>query len=105
MIIICLMFEALCLFNLGFAKDLKYFSNFKPGPRIIGPESEITDFVTVTNNDPVTILPDEFTICSSLFIEIMTTMQNIIQVMKEDGTHWFSISYEPIRCALYFIET
>ena len=62
----CLMFQALCLFNLGFAKDLKYFSNFKPGPLNYGPESVVTDYVTMTN-DPMSNLPNEFTICSSLF--------------------------------------
>ena len=88
-----LMFVAF-LFNPGIAKDLIYFSNFKPGPVKFGPESLVTDFVTMTN-DPETNLPDQFTICSSLFIEAMTTMQNIFQIMKEDGTHWFAISYDP----------
>ena len=88
-----LMFVAF-LFNPGIAKDLIYFSNFKPGPVKFGPESLVTDFVTITN-DPGIDLPDKFTICSSLFIEVMTTMQNIIQILKEDGTHWFQISYEP----------
>ena len=91
-----LMLGALCLFNLGSAKELKYLSNFKPGPVINGPELVVTDFVTMTNN-PVSNLPDAFTICSSLYIEFMTTLQNIIQIMKEDGTHWFSISYDPAR--------
>ena len=83
---------ALYLFNLGIAKDLKYFSNFKPGPIIIGPESVVTDFVTMTS-DSVSNLPNAFTICSSQFIEVMTSLQSIIQIMKEDGTQWFSISY------------
>ena len=82
------------LFNPGDAKDLKYFSNFKPGPLIFGPESVVTDFVTIAN-DPGIDLPDKFTICSSLFIEVMTTAQNIIEILKENGTHWFSISYDP----------
>ena len=76
-----LMFVAF-LFNPGNAKDLKYFSNFKPGPIIFGPESVVTDFVTITN-DPGIDLPDKFTICSSLFIEVMTTMQNIIQILNQ----------------------
>ena len=84
---------ALYLFNLGIAKDLKYFSNFKPGPIITGPDSAITDFVTMTSNS-VSDLPIDFTICTSIFIEVLTTMQNIIQILKEDGTPWFSISYD-----------
>ena len=86
---------ALCFLNLIFAKDLKYFSNFKPSAAIIvGRESAVTDFVTMTNSPD---LPNEFTICNSLFIEVMTSMQNIVTVMKKDGTHWFSISYEVAR--------
>ena len=88
---------ALWVFNLIFAKDLKYFSNFKPSAAIIvGRESAVTDFVTMTNS-PESDLPNEFTICNSLFIEVMTSMQNIVTVMKKDGTHWFSISYEVAR--------
>ena len=88
---------ALFVFNLIFAKDLNYFSNFKPSSGVlVGRESVVTDFVTMTNN-PGSDLPNEFTICSSLFIGIMTSMQNIVQILKKDGTHWFSISYAPIR--------
>ena len=91
-----LMLGALCLFNLGFAKELEYFSNFKPGPIKNGPESVVTDYVTMTN-DPMSNLPNEFTICSSLFIEVLTTVQNIFTIMKDEHTQWFEISYEPIR--------
>ena len=93
---ICLI-GALCVFNLIFAKDLKYFSNFKPSSSVlIGRESVVTDFVTMTNN-PESDLPNEFTICTSLFIGIVTSMQNIVQILKKDGTHWFSISYDSSR--------
>ena len=101
---------ALCLFNLIFAKDLKYFSNFKPSSSIlVGRESAVKDFVTITNN-PGSDLPNEFTICSSLFIGIVTSMQNIFQILKKDGTHWFSMSYDPTRSStreeiIYCIQT
>ena len=91
-----LMLGALCLFNLGFTKELEYFSNFKPGPIRNGPESVVTDFVTMTN-DPGSNLPDAFTICSSLYIDFLTTLQNIFHIMKEDGTPWFAISYAVTR--------
>ena len=89
---------AICFFNLIFAKDLKYFSNLKPsaGIAVVGLESAVTDFVTLTNS-PGSDLPNEFTICNSLFIEFMTSMANIVAVMKKDGTHWFSISYATNR--------
>ena len=91
-----LMLGALCLFNLGFAKELEYFSNFKPGPIKNGPESVVTDFVTMTK-DPGSNLPDAFTICSSLYIDFMTTVQNIFHITKEDGTPWFAVSYAGTR--------
>ena len=84
------------LLNLLFAQDLKYFSNFKPGSSItLGDESAVTDFVMMTNK-PGFDLPNEFTICTSIIIEIMTTMQHIVTIMKKDGTHWFSISYTTV---------
>ena len=83
------------LFSLTFAQDLKYFSNFKPTSNIIvGSESIVTDFVTMTNKPGLTF-PNEFTICTSLFIDIMTVLQNIVQILRKDGTPWFSISYQP----------
>ena len=97
-----LMFVAF-LFNPGNAKELKYFSNFKPGPIIIGPDSAVTDFVTMISNS-VSDLPNDFTICTSIFIEVMSTLQNMFQILKEDGTYWFSISYDPIRHALMFCQ-
>ena len=89
---------AICFFNLIFAKDLKYFSNFKPsaGIAVVGRESAMTDFVTLTNS-PGSVLPNEFTICTSLFIEFMTSNANIVAVMKRDGTQWFAIWYEATR--------
>ena len=88
---------ALCFFHFIFAKDMKYFSNFKPSAGIIvGRESAVTDFVTLTNS-PGSDLPNEFTICNSLFIEVMTSLQNIVALLKKDGTHWFSISYDASR--------
>ena len=81
------------MFNLIFAKDLKYFSIFKPSSNIIvGQESVVTDFAVMMTNKPGSDLPNEFTICTSVFIELI--MPQIIQIMKNDGTPWFSISYQ-----------
>ena len=85
--------SSLCLFNLIYAKDLKYFSNFKPGPLQVGRESVVTDYVTLTN-DLGSNLPNEFTVCTSLFVDIVTTTQSIFQLMKKDGTAWFFIYYD-----------
>ena len=81
------------MFNLIFAKDLKYFSIFKPSSNIIvGHESIVTDFVVMMTKKPGSDLPNKFTICTSVFIELI--MPNIIQILNEDGTPWFSISYQ-----------
>ena len=86
------MFVALCLFDLALAKDMKYFSNVKPGPLQVGRESVVKDFVTIENN-PLSNLPNEFTICTSLFIDIVKSSQYLFEILKKDGTHWFSIAY------------
>ena len=88
-----LIFIVFFLFKLVSAGDLKYFSSFKPGPRVVGPESVVKNFVTIANN-PGSDLPNEFTICTSLFIEIMTTSQYLFEILKKDGTHWYSLSYD-----------
>ena len=76
-----------------YSKDMVYFSTFKPGPYPYGQESQISDYLTI-EKDPVSSLPDKFTICSSLFLNLMTTVKNIIQIFKEDGTHWFNLSID-----------
>ena len=78
------------------AEELKYFSNFKPGNMVLGKESLMTDYVTIAN-DPISNLPDKFTICTSLFIDVMTTDKSIVQIYKEDGTHWFQIALNVLR--------
>ena len=95
-----------------YAKEMKYWSNFKPG-LIYGHESLMTDYVTIAN-DPVSNLPDKFTVCSSLYIDLMTTIKNVVQIYKEDGTHWFNLSFEVFdvlrmrtkseRLVLYFMK-
>ena len=93
-VVMHLMFIAFCLFNLCIAKDLKYFSNFKSGRVAVGPESVVKHFVTLEENPDVSDLPNEFTICTSQFIEIMTSSQYLFEILKKDATHWFSIAYE-----------
>ena len=93
-----LLFQVLGLFNLICAKESKYLSNFKPGTDFttVGPESVVTDYVTIAN-DPLSNLPNAFTICSSLFIEVFTTVQNMIQMYNENGTHWFHFGLDVER--------
>ena len=78
------------------AKQLDYFSNFNDGSLVYGEESTMTDYVTLTN-DPRANLPESFTVCSSLFIKFMLTKNNFIEILKEDGTHWFQMDIEHLR--------
>merc|ERR1719300_1860437 len=83
--------------SLGIAKEISYFSNFNKGNLIFGEEEfKIPDFVTLVD-DPISDFPNDFTICSSLYIKFMTTKNNVIEIMKKDGTHWFQIDLEHLR--------
>ena len=84
------------LLTLGNTKEISYFSNFNNGNLIFGEESKIPDFVTLAD-DPKSDFPNDFTICSSLYIKFMTTKNNVIEIMKKDGTHWFQIDLEHLR--------
>ena len=87
------LFELFCIISLvSCVKKIEYLSNFKDGNIVYGQESLMTDYVTVAS-DPNPNLPNQFTVCSSLFINFKTTKSNFIQVYKKDGTHWFELSF------------
>ena len=82
----------LFLFNSFYlASSETYLSNFKFEIPVIGYESLIKDFVSL-NNDPKANLPDSFTVCSSVFIKFWRTDISIIEMLKEDGSHWFHMN-------------
>ena len=79
-----------------FAKKLTILSSSKPndGNIIYQEGSPVIDYVNVTiANDPISNLPEQFTVCNSLFIDFMTTTKNVVQIYKEDGTHWFHLGF------------
>ena len=78
------------------AKQLDVVTNFNDGSLVYGEESTMTDYVTLAN-DPKANLPESFTVCSSLFIKFMLTKNNFIEILKEDGTHWFQMDLEHLR--------
>ena len=82
-----------CLFSIVITKDIRYFSTIKPGV-IHGKETLITDYLTIGQDPNNSSLPDEFTICSSLLIDVMTTTKNIFHIYKRDGTPWFNLGFE-----------
>ena len=87
-----LMLLYLCIRSLGAVTDLKYFSTFKYGSVVYGPETNIKDYITLAN-DPIGNLPAAFTICSSIFIKFWTTEASFVEMYKEDETHWFLIQF------------
>ena len=86
----------LSLFFIHKFYSLQYYSNFNDGKLLFGIESTIVDYVTLAN-DPKENLPNDFTICTSLYIKYMTTKNNIFELYKEDGSHWFQMDIEHLR--------
>ena len=72
-------------------KTLKIFSSHNFGPTLFGPRPQIKDYVTLVN-DPKSQLPNMFTICSSVFLDFITSETHFIEILKEDGSHWFDVS-------------
>ena len=71
-----------------FTKEVKYFTNYKPVV-IFGEESLIKDYVTLSQ-DPISNLPARFTICSSLYLDRISTTPNVFQLYNENGKPWFN---------------
>ena len=70
---------------------LKYYSNFKFEKLVFGPEDVVVDYLTLAE-DPKGNLPESYTTCSSVFVEFATTTIAIIQMLKQDGTPWYSLA-------------
>ena len=74
--------------NIGLSMSLQYFTNFKFEKIIFGGEHLIKDYVTLAN-DPTGNLPDSYTVCTSVFVKYSTSDVNIIEMLKQDGSHWY----------------
>ena len=72
-------------------KTLKIFSSHNFGPTLYGPKPQIKDYVTLVN-DPKSNIPHMFSICSSVFLDFITSEIHFIEIIKEDGSHWFDVS-------------
>ena len=78
--------------NSANAKDLNLISNFKFGGK---DNFDINDYITLAN-DPKGSLPASFTVCSSLFIKYVITNTNVIEMFKQDGSHWFLLQLSTV---------
>ena len=81
----------LSLTNITNGKSLIYYSNFKFETTVFGPEDLILDYLTLAH-DPKENLHDSYTICSSVFVKFVTTNIMVVQMLKQDGTPWYSLS-------------
>ena len=72
------------------SKDLLYFSNFKFEKTVFGEEHLIKDYVTLAN-DPKADLPESYTVCNSIFVKFSTTDNNVIEMLNNDGSHWYML--------------
>ena len=84
------LFLSLCFFNLVIGgSSLKYYSTHIVVPQQWGNEESVTDYVSLAN-DPKSNLPKDFTICSSVFIHVVTVSESIVfNMLKDDGSPWF----------------
>ena len=78
----------LSFLNVGISMSIKHFTNFKFEKIIFGGEHLIKDYVTLAN-DPIGNLPDSYTVCTSVFVKYSTSDVNIIEMLKQDGSHWY----------------
>ena len=70
-------------------------SNFKFEDLVFGEDNLVKDYVTLAN-DPKANFPDTFTVCSSLFVKFFATDNDIITMLKEDGTPWITLTMRVI---------
>ena len=87
-------FAPLCLLCFLFLNTVScdtYLSNFKFERIVVGDDALMKDYVTLAN-DPKGNLPESFTFCSSVFFKYWSTGISIIEMLKEDGSHWFHMN-------------
>ena len=98
MILFCHLCLLLCFFNLIVGgRNLKYYSTHIVKQNDWGKEEVVTDYVSLAK-DPKSNLPKDFTICSSVFVHVVTLTDLIVfELLKEDGSPWFLISLEVLN--------
>ena len=73
------------------SEHLRYLDNVKPGIIVTGEEFLMKDYITVSK-DPKSNLPEQFTICSSVFMGRIVNLPNVFQLLNEKGKHWFNLN-------------
>ena len=55
------------------------------------------DYYVNVKNDPKGELTDQFTVCNSLFVDYVTSIELFLALYKENGEHWLSYFMKEIR--------
>ena len=76
------------------SKGLLYYTNFKFEKIVFGARNLMKDYVTLAN-DPKADLPDSYTVCNSVFVKFPTTATSVIEMFKNDGSHWYLLELDP----------
>ena len=77
-------------------EELKVFDNYDHGVIGYGPEEVVVDYASLVS-DPAGDFPDSFTICSSVHLKFLTTIQPFFQLYSEDGRPWINLFIYAVR--------
>ena len=72
--------------------NMETLDNFNEGNMVLGPETDMQDFATLSN-DPTENLPASFTICSSFFMKYTTGRKCFVTLWQKGGRRSF-LSFE-----------
>ena len=78
------------------AADLKYYSTFHYKERVWGEEEVVENYVALAE-DPISNFTEDFTICSSVFVQfVFLEPTDVIVMLKQDGSPWFVLELNTI---------
>ena len=93
---VCLMLiHSICLVT-GSDTNLQYFSSFRFEEISFSKLAEAKDYVTLSE-DPKANFPDSFTICNSLLVKFVITNYDVVGMLKEDGSYWFTLKLSTMQ--------
>ena len=87
----CLLFSSLLSLNQP-STGLKYldFAGDGSNRRIVGSLTSDFDYAVLATNNMAS-LPNQFTICSSIYNSHFVSGQGFFQLIQEDGSNWFNL--------------
>ena len=100
----CLYLLIAWLLSLIFPSDELQYLDFDvngslAGSMVVGDLPSGMDHAILTNDDKAN-LPDQFTICSSIYNAHFVTTQGFFQLMREDGSTWINLLHWSMKVNL-----